>query len=68
MNNRILVRIILSLLQPKCEVLCGTCARVSTGGMIPPGADAVVQVEDTRIHCSKNVRCEHYTLIEYLLF
>lgn len=25
----------------------GTCCRVSTGSMIPEGADAVVQVEDT---------------------
>lgn len=27
----------------------GTCCRVSTGSMIPEGADAVVQVEDTAL-------------------
>ena len=30
-------------------ILPGTCARVSTGSMIPFGADAVVQVEDTEL-------------------
>jgi len=30
-------------------IIPGTCARVSTGSMIPFGADAVVQVEDTEL-------------------
>ncbi|MBC8086072.1 MAG: molybdopterin molybdotransferase MoeA [Phycisphaerae bacterium] len=29
------------------EVVAGTCARIMTGAPIPPGADAVVRVEDT---------------------
>ena len=33
----------------------GTCARVSTGAMIPAGADAVVQVEDTELVRHDNV-------------
>lgn len=35
---------------PDIIVTPGTCARVSTGGIIPAGADAVVQVEDTCVH------------------
>lgn len=27
----------------------GTCIRISTGAPLPPGADAVVQVEDTKL-------------------
>uniref|UniRef100_A0A914DZ70 MoaB/Mog domain-containing protein n=1 Tax=Acrobeloides nanus TaxID=290746 RepID=A0A914DZ70_9BILA len=33
----------------------GTCCRVSTGSMIPEGADAVVQVEDTALLKHNNV-------------
>ncbi|KAK3865057.1 hypothetical protein Pcinc_029314 [Petrolisthes cinctipes] len=33
----------------KSEVTSGTCVRVNTGAPIPPGADAVVQVEDTEL-------------------
>jgi molybdenum cofactor synthesis domain-containing protein len=33
--------------EPDVEVGPGTAARVLTGGMLPPGADAVVKVEDT---------------------
>ncbi|ELT95068.1 hypothetical protein CAPTEDRAFT_226958 [Capitella teleta] len=32
-----------------CEVLPGCCVRVSTGAVVPPGANAVVQVEDTAL-------------------
>lgn len=30
----------------------GYCMRINTGAPLPPGADAVVQVEDTRLECS----------------
>lgn len=33
---------------PEQTLLAGTCMRISTGGMLPPGADAVVMVEYTR--------------------
>nr|XP_045606195.1 gephyrin-like isoform X1 [Procambarus clarkii] len=33
----------------KCQVSSGVCVRVNTGAPIPPGADAVVQVEDTEL-------------------
>lgn len=32
-----------------CEVAAGTCVRVFTGSMLPPGADAVVRQEDTEV-------------------
>ncbi|MCL4138333.1 UNVERIFIED_CONTAM: hypothetical protein GTU68_032215, partial [Idotea baltica] len=31
------------------EVAPGTCMRVNTGAPVPPGSDAVVQVEDTKV-------------------
>jgi len=31
------------------EVAAGTCIQVATGSPVPPGADAVVQVEDTEV-------------------
>ncbi|XP_076035898.1 gephyrin-like [Oratosquilla oratoria] len=31
------------------QVTSGTCIRISTGAPLPPGADAVVQVEDTEL-------------------
>ncbi|XP_013398832.1 gephyrin isoform X2 [Lingula anatina] len=34
---------------PKGEVIPGYCIRISTGAPIPKGADAVVQVEDTKL-------------------
>ena len=34
---------------PDCSVGPGQCARIFTGGMLPPGADAVVMVEYTRL-------------------
>jgi gephyrin len=37
------------------KVTPGTCARVSTGAMIPAGADAVVQVEDTELIKHNNI-------------
>ena len=33
---------------PTKKLLPGNCVRISTGGMLPPGADAVVMVEYTR--------------------
>lgn len=27
----------------------GQCIRISTGAAVPPGADAVVQIEDTKL-------------------
>jgi gephyrin len=36
-------------LQVETEVTSGTCLRISTGAPIPPGADAVIQVEDTEL-------------------
>lgn len=36
------------MFQTEAVPLCpGQCVRVTTGGPVPPGADAVVQVEDT---------------------
>ena len=35
--------------QPVREVTPGTCVRISTGAPLPPGADAVIQVEDTQL-------------------
>lgn len=36
-------------LKPSREVTSGWCMRISTGAPLPPGADAVVQVEDTAL-------------------
>ncbi len=33
---------------PKRTVLAGQCVRIMTGAPVPPGADAVIRVEDTR--------------------
>ena len=33
---------------PKLTVLAGQCARIMTGAPVPPGADAVIRVEDTQ--------------------
>ena len=38
-----------SHLQPTRVVTQGHCVRISTGAPLPPGADAVVQVEDTKL-------------------
>ena len=32
---------------PTCSVTAGTCAKIMTGAPVPPGADAVIPVEDT---------------------
>lgn len=32
---------------PNCLVVAGTCVRIFTGAIVPPGADAVVMQEDT---------------------
>ena len=34
--------------QPDVDVMRGQAVRISTGGMLPPGADAVVMLEDTQ--------------------
>ena len=34
--------------RPKRTVAPGQCARIMTGAFVPPGADAVIRVEDTR--------------------
>jgi molybdopterin molybdotransferase len=34
---------------PTSPVLSGTCARILTGAVVPPGADAVVMQEDVRV-------------------
>lgn len=47
------------LLKPDVVITPGTCSRVSTGGVIPEGANAVVQVEDTCVH-SRNEVMYHY--------
>ncbi|MBN1165125.1 MAG: molybdopterin molybdotransferase MoeA, partial [Candidatus Krumholzibacteriota bacterium] len=39
--------------QPRQAVREGECARIMTGGMVPPGADFVVKVEDTEIKNGK---------------
>lgn len=44
----------------------GTCIRVSTGGVIPEGADAVVQVEDTSVCQSSEVINFLYTMCRML--
>ena len=47
--------------QPRHQVNAGQCARIMTGAPLPPGADAVLRVEDTlvlpdgRIECRKEV-------------
>lgn len=33
----------------KCQVEEGYCIRVSTGAPVPPGANAVIQIEDTEL-------------------
>src|SRR5512135_1722680 len=33
---------------PQHTVLAGQCARIMTGAPVPPGADAVIRVEDTQ--------------------
>lgn len=39
------------ILQPNClqEIGEGECSRISTGAPLPPGANCVVQVEDTTV-------------------
>jgi molybdopterin molybdotransferase len=34
----------------------GECSRIMTGGMLPPGADAVVMVEDTSVSSDNRIR------------
>ncbi|MBI2851377.1 MAG: molybdenum cofactor biosynthesis protein [Chloroflexi bacterium] len=34
---------------PKKRVIAGQCIQISTGAMMPPGADAVLMVEDTEV-------------------
>ena len=47
--------------RPRCRVEAGECARIMTGAPVPPGADAVLRVEDTqslpdgRVECWKRV-------------
>lgn len=47
--------------RPRCRVEAGECARIMTGAPVPPGADAVLRVEDTqslpdgRVECRKRV-------------
>lgn len=43
--------VIMNILQPykQEELREGECARISTGAPIPPGANCVVQVEDTAV-------------------
>lgn len=36
-------------LQPRTSLSPGECSRINTGAAIPAGADAVVQVEDTKL-------------------
>ena len=36
-------------LQPASQVTPGCCVRISTGAPLPPEADAVVKVEDTKL-------------------
>ena len=43
----LLQEFVFNLLQPENELSSGFCVRINTGAPIPPGADAVVQVEDT---------------------
>ena len=43
------ITISVCLHQPVASIAPGTCVRISTGAPMPPGADAVVQVEDTRL-------------------
>lgn len=44
------------------ELQSGNCVRISTGAPVPPGADAVVQVEDTKLlnssHDNKELEIE----------
>lgn len=41
------------------KILAGQCVRVNTGAPVPPGADAVVQVEDTKVvEATKDGRTE----------
>lgn len=40
-------KIIVWLWQPADSIKPGYCMRINTGAPLPPGADAVVQVEDT---------------------
>lgn len=48
---------------PRTEILSGQCARIMTGAPVPPGADAVIRVEDTReiscdsVEIGKTVPC-----------
>ncbi len=44
---RLLDEVIAASVVPSCEVQSGTAAAISTGGMLPRGADAVVMVEHT---------------------
>ena len=49
---------LVALFQTTTEVVPGTVVRISTGAPLPPGADAVVQVEDTElIEASDDVCC-----------
>lgn len=56
----------LTFLKPNTVVMPGTCIRVSTGGVIPEGADAVVQVEDTHV-CQSSEVINYIYIIKLLL-
>lgn len=41
---------------PGKTLACGQCARIMTGAPLPPGADAVIRVEDTEALAGQHVR------------
>ena len=44
---------LLFLFQPAKTIRSGQCSRINTGAPLPPGADAVVMVEETELVESK---------------
>ena len=49
MGSRIVVEPITAGNLPSREIKSGECSRITTGAPVPPGADCVVQVEDTEL-------------------
>ncbi len=51
---------------PSLQVVSGTCALIHTGGMLPPGADAVIMLEDTQRIGASGISPESEPEIEVL--
>ncbi|MFZ4523142.1 MAG: gephyrin-like molybdotransferase Glp [Bacteroidales bacterium] len=44
---------------PQHAIIQGTCSKIMTGAMLPPGADCVIMVEETKLLAEKLVQVTH---------